>query len=83
MKSLHDLPRFGDRLSYLYVDRAIIDQSEKAIVVHQFDGRTQVPVASLATLMLGPAELWTPDGVSEDTPIGDVLRRSNEPPAAG
>jgi CRISP-associated protein Cas1 len=54
MQNLQELPRFGDRLSYLYVERARVDQDGKAIAIHQVDGTAQVPIASLAVLMLGP-----------------------------
>lgn len=54
MKNLQELPRFGDKLSYLYVEHAIIGQHEKAIAVHQADGTAPVPAASLALLVLGP-----------------------------
>jgi CRISPR-associated protein Cas1 len=53
-KSLHELPKFADKLSYLYVEHAVIDQHEKAIAVHQADGTTPVPAAGLAVLILGP-----------------------------
>jgi CRISPR-associated protein Cas1 len=53
-KSLHELPRFDDKLSYLYVEHAVIDQHEKAIAVHQADGTTPVPAAALGVLILGP-----------------------------
>lgn len=52
--SLFDLGRFDDRLSLLYVDRAIIKHTANGIAIHEFDGVTEVPVASLALLMLGP-----------------------------
>ena len=54
MRDLHELPRFDDKLSYLYVERAAIEQQDKAIAVHQADGSTSVPAASLAVLILGP-----------------------------
>jgi CRISPR-associated protein Cas1 len=54
MKNLHELPKFGDKLSYLYVEHAIIEQAEKAIAVIDADGATPVPAASLAVLVLGP-----------------------------
>jgi len=31
MKNLHELPKFGDKLSYLYVEHAIVDQEDKEI----------------------------------------------------
>jgi CRISPR-associated protein Cas1 len=54
MKNLQELPRFADKLSYLYVEHAIIEQSEKAIAVIDADGSTPVPAAALAVLILGP-----------------------------
>ena len=54
MDDLRQLARFDDRLSFLYVEHARIDQCEKAIAVHDAAGSTPVPVASLALLMLGP-----------------------------
>lgn len=54
MQNLQELPKFADKLSYLYVERAAIDRHEKAIAVHQADGTVPVPAASLAVLLLGP-----------------------------
>jgi CRISPR-associated protein Cas1 len=54
MKNLHELPKFADKLSYLYVEHAVIEQADKAIAVHDADGTTPVPAASLAVLVLGP-----------------------------
>lgn len=54
MKNLQELPRFDDKLSYLYVEHAVIEQDEKAIAIRDADGHTPVPVASLAVLILGP-----------------------------
>jgi CRISP-associated protein Cas1 len=52
--NLHDLPRFDDKLSYLYVEHAVVDQEDRAICFHQPTGITSVPVAALAVLILGP-----------------------------
>ena len=54
MRNLHELPKFGDKLSYLYVEHAAIDRQDKAIAVHQADGTAPVPAAGLAVLLLGP-----------------------------
>ncbi len=54
IKDLHLLPRLRDSMSYLYVERGKIEQSNHAIDIHDKDGITHVPVASLTTLMLGP-----------------------------
>lgn len=61
--NLHDIGRFDDRLSFLYVDRAVIKHSENAIAIHEFDGVTDVPVSSLALLMLGPGTSITHEAI--------------------
>lgn len=52
--NLHELPKVRDRLTYLYVERCKVDREAKAIAVHNVDGKTPVPCAGLALLMLGP-----------------------------
>jgi len=59
MQNLQELPRFGDKLSYLYVEHAVIDQHEKSIAVHRADQVTPVPAAALALLILGPGTTIT------------------------
>ena len=54
MINLQEIPRFGDKLSFLYVEHAVIEQEEKAIAFHEPDGTTAVPAAAIATLLLGP-----------------------------
>lgn len=54
VKDLHVLPRVRDSLSHLYVEHCRIDQQDKAIAVHDAQGRTPVPCASLSVLLLGP-----------------------------
>jgi len=58
--SLHDLPRFDDKLTYLYVEHAVVEQQDFAISVNRVDGSvTSVPAAALAVLMLGPGTTLT------------------------
>jgi len=59
MQNLQELPRFADKLSYLYVEHAVVDRHEKAIAVHRADGSIAVPAASLAVLLLGPGTTIT------------------------
>jgi CRISPR-associated protein Cas1 len=59
MQNLQELPRFADKLSYLYVEHAVIDRHEKAIAVLRSDGHIAVPAASLAVLLLGPGTTIT------------------------
>src|SRR5438552_517752 len=54
MHDLRQLPKVRDSLSYLYVEHCRVDKEEQAIAVHDAEGRTPVPCASLALLMLGP-----------------------------
>lgn len=59
MRDLHDLPKFRDGLSHLYVERCHIDQESKAIAIHDAGGKTPVPVSALALLMIGPGATIT------------------------
>jgi CRISPR-associated protein Cas1 len=54
MKDLHILPRLDSSWSFLYVEHCKIDQEDKAIAIHDADGRIPVPCAMLSLLMLGP-----------------------------
>ncbi|NKQ37705.1 MAG: type I-E CRISPR-associated endonuclease Cas1 [Chloroflexi bacterium] len=54
MQDLHELPKLRDSLSYLYVEHAILDKKQQAVEFIKEDGRTLIPTASLAILMLGP-----------------------------
>jgi CRISPR-associated protein Cas1 len=60
---LHDLPRIEDGWSYLYIEHCKIDKEQKAIAIHDADGRISVPCSSLALLMLGPGTSITHDAV--------------------
>lgn len=58
--SLHDLPRFDDKLTYLYAEHAVVEQQDSAIAVHRADGTTTaIPAAALAVLLLGPGTTLT------------------------
>jgi len=54
MDDLRQLPRFDDCMSYLYVEHARIEQNDKAVAIVDPGGKTPVPAAALAVLMLGP-----------------------------
>lgn len=53
-RDLHELPKLRDGLSYLYVERCVIEQEGLSVSLWEEDGRTQVPAAALAVMMLGP-----------------------------
>jgi CRISPR-associated protein Cas1 len=52
--NLQELPRFSDKLTYLYVEHAVIEQEDKSIALWREDGITSAPAAGLAVLLLGP-----------------------------
>lgn len=68
--NLHLQPRFRDRLSYLYVEHALVERCQNAIAFYNDAGEMQVPVADIALLMLGPGTKLTHAAV-------DVLSRNN------
>lgn len=63
MQDLHELPKLRDSLSYLYVERAVIERNQKAVEFLNDDGRVFIPVASLGVLMLGPGTRITHSAV--------------------
>lgn len=62
-KDLHELPRLEDSWSHLYVEHCKIDREDNAIVLHDQEGRTSVPCACLALLMLGPGTSITHEAI--------------------
>jgi CRISPR-associated protein Cas1 len=54
IKDLHVLPKVRDSFSHLYVEHCRIDQEDKAIALHDADGKTLVPCANLILLLAGP-----------------------------
>jgi CRISPR-associated protein Cas1 len=54
MRTLHELPRFLDRWSYVYLERGLLDQEQSGLVFHTADAHTPVPIDQLSLVMLGP-----------------------------
>jgi len=73
VKDLHELPKLRDGMSYLYLERCIIDQKYKAVEAVDKMGRTMIPVANLAVLMLGPGTSITHEAVKTLTDNGCSL----------
>lgn len=67
---LHLLPKLRDRLSYVYAEHCVIEREESAIALWDEQGMTQIPIASIALLMLGPGTKITHAAI-------DVLARNN------
>ena len=51
---LQQLPRIGDRVSFIYVEHAKINRRDSAITVSTADGIVQIPVAMIGVFLLGP-----------------------------
>jgi len=51
---LHQIPKFRDALSFLYLEHGRIDKHEQSIAFWNEEGMTPVPASSLSVLMLGP-----------------------------
>lgn len=51
---LQALPQIRDRMSFLYLERCLINRQDGAITVTDARGTAHVPAASLGVLMLGP-----------------------------
>ena len=54
MKNLQELPKLSDSISYLYLEHAIIERQDSAIVAIQKEGRTPIPIAAMTCLLMGP-----------------------------
>ncbi len=53
-EDLHALPKLRDSLSYLYIEHAVLERKDSALLVLQETGRTIVPVANICVILLGP-----------------------------
>lgn len=63
MQDLHILPKLRDSLSYVYVERAIIQRYRNAVELVDENGKVAVPIASLSLLLLGPGTSITHEAV--------------------
>lgn len=54
IKDLHILPKIRDSLSYLYIEKAVIERENHAIVILRGKERIPVPISTLTVLLLGP-----------------------------
>src|SRR3954465_1000250 len=59
MRTLHELPKFRDRWSYIYLERGRLDQDAKGLLFHDQSGDTPVPIDQLSLVMLGPGTTLT------------------------
>lgn len=54
MKNLQELPKLKESISYLYIEHAIIEQNDTAIVAIKKEGKIPIPIAAMTCLLLGP-----------------------------
>lgn len=54
VQNYQELPKLEDSISYIYIEHAVIERSDAAIVAIQEDGKTPIPVAAITCLLLGP-----------------------------
>ena len=50
MKNLQELPKLKDSISYLYIEHAIIEQNDTAIVAIKKEGKIPIPIAAMTCL---------------------------------
>ncbi|MCR4424952.1 MAG: type I-E CRISPR-associated endonuclease Cas1e [Firmicutes bacterium] len=64
VQDFRELPKLRDSWTYLYVEHCKVDREDKAIAIHDADGRVPVPCANLALLMIGPGTSITHAAIS-------------------
>lgn len=55
----HELPRFEDRLTFVYLEHTIVDRDSQSIAARDHVGTTHIPCANLNALLLGPGATIT------------------------
>ena len=51
---LQALPQIGDRMTFLYLERCVLNRQDSAITVTDDQGTVFVPAAAISVLLLGP-----------------------------
>src|SRR5262245_34460341 len=54
MRTLHELPPFRDRWTYVYFEYGELDRQQGGLVFHNAGAFTPLPINQLSLLMLGP-----------------------------
>jgi CRISPR-associated protein Cas1 len=71
--ALRDLPRIEDSVSFLYLERGRLEQTALGVEFTSAEGRMQIPVASVTSLLLGPGTCVTHGAVRTLTAAGCAL----------
>ncbi len=69
-KDLTSLPRVKESLTFLYVEKAVINQEALSVILNLEEGNVPVPVSSLTVLMLGPGTSVTHEAIKVITDNG-------------
>jgi CRISP-associated protein Cas1 len=59
MRTLHELPRFEDRWSYIYLEYGTLDQTAQGLTFGNRAAVTSIPINQLSLVMLGPGTTVT------------------------
>lgn len=79
IQDLHELPKFRDGLSYLYLEHGRVERAQNAVEFFDANaGRTMVPAAALAVLMLGPGTSITHEAIKVLADSGCLVIWSGE-----
>ncbi len=73
MKDLRELPRLTDSISYLYIERAVIEQEAASVTAFRKGERIPIPIATISTLFLGPGTSVTHAAVKTIAESGCML----------
>lgn len=53
-KDLHELSKLSDSLSFVYIEKAIVERDNNSLVIIRENDRVPIPISCLTVLMLGP-----------------------------
>lgn len=56
---LKELARLSESLSYIYIERAIVERDNNSLVIIRENDRVPIPISSLTVIMLGPGTTIT------------------------
>ena len=59
MRNLHELPKFNDRWSHLYLEKGKLDRQGGSLIFDDGIGKMPVPIDQLSLVMLGPGSSVT------------------------
>ena len=51
---IFELPTISDRMTFIYLERCVINREDSAVKVSGADGDVLIPAAAITTLLLGP-----------------------------